>query len=162
MPETNAQPTNCPLLFIYTPTVVPPETVVGEKFIHEPTEANALPLKTPVVGLTLKPAPLGARFIHPIPSPQICPVIPVSVIVTAVAPGVLAFSVGFQFTNPYKLHAVSRHTFVILFVASIVPTVSEAYAKELHTKNMLNTIALSRTKKTFSNVREIIMQVYHP
>ena len=39
IPETYAQPVNCPWLLTVTPTGVPPETLEGEKLIHEPTLA---------------------------------------------------------------------------------------------------------------------------
>ena len=37
IPETYAQPLNCPCALMATPTGVPPETLVGEKLIQEPT-----------------------------------------------------------------------------------------------------------------------------
>lgn len=41
IPETYAQPVNCSSAFTETPTGVPPETLAGEKLIHEPTPAYA-------------------------------------------------------------------------------------------------------------------------
>ena len=121
-PDIHAHPMNCPLALIVTPAPV------GAKLTHEPTFAYAKPESAPVFGFTLTPAPVGLMLIQPISSPHALPVMPVSVIEIAVAPGVLPLIVGAKFTCPKVVHAASLHTFAILLTASIVPIDMEARA----------------------------------
>jgi hypothetical protein len=53
-------------------------------------------------------------------------VILVSVMVTAAAPGVIAFSVGAKFTSPKFVQVTSWQTLVVLKLGSMVPIVSDA------------------------------------
>src|SRR3990167_4081788 len=84
---------------------------------------------------------------QPVSSPHRWPVTPLSVIVTADAPGVFALIVGFQFMLPYVVHVSSWQILVCVNPAlegSIVPIDSDAKATILNPSIQNKPTAIAR------------------